>query len=281
MNKASSNTRKFSIRIRSELNPISQSPINSKNSIQLSNSTYFNSMNQIDAKLAVKLHDEIMDLIRSRAKAIQNFWFANVPHYFNRRAYGMKMSGIDLFDSRGHKVDKGLYKSNAKHEFFGEIFVEKPTENRESSGQLRSALEITSLSSRGIEFYVKDCTNPRDGTEYVSILVEGRGPVVGSPYVPQWDARVKNPYKTWNGISSNYWAVWQQDFMIFLEEKEYELNYQIRELLTHHKVIPSNVSIGPTGNITQKKLTYIENQIIVPNSPYGNTDYPPKNTRKK
>ncbi|MFA5760189.1 MAG: hypothetical protein WC877_00240 [Dehalococcoidales bacterium] len=260
--------RDFVLTVDVNLLPFTTNPKKGFTSVQMKNGMWFNTRSRKPAtkdlhlQYAKMIDAHIKELVQAEARKLQNYWKAKIPHFFNRRAYGMFFSkqgygkrlynytrqkkgwrpvkypfgkmkvfkgpligGDYLFDTRGTAIKK---KYTHRQQFAG----------RHRSGQLRRALEVKGLSNRGCNLHVKPCyASTGRRVDYVRILMYGVSSRYGNPYVPEFDRRIKTPFGVWHGISDMYWKRWQFNFQMQVKIANDRLNRKITKYLVEMETL--------------------------------------------
>lgn len=220
-------TRQFFLSV----NPIIFHPTESKDknviSHQVGNGIYFymsksyrlDSTKTTVQKLSSTMASHITQLIQKESQQLIKFWYNNVNHYFNRRAYGVQHSG--KFDPK---------KMRAR----GKVRTPYIANSRQHTGQLRRSLTINKINIYGAELYAKRVHAKTDNRDYIDILMGGAQPGPRA-YNPFLDLRVKTG--EWKGIPSSYWAAWQSRFLEEVKRAEQRLNRQIENYVEKMQIL--------------------------------------------
>jgi len=199
-----------------------------KRSHRLNERAYYNyrkaripGVDEIREVYADEIFNIIMNLLRDQAEELMQLWHRDIPKFFYRREKGVSGNVLRSNDLLGDTV-KDIMKA--------------PTtiKGRKSSGRLREALFIYSISINGIRFGIHELYNPRDTTkqDYVKILKSGAGPNPYAPYNPYKDIREKYRAGSWGGFPNTYWKAWDAHFKQAIAIAERDLTHQIRRAIS-------------------------------------------------
>ena len=247
------NTRVFYLFVDESLVPFTKSPRKGYTSIQLSNGTFFNTRSRlagsqlVQYSYAAESERFINEALQVEIKNLQQFWYTNIPRYFNRRSFGRYFPNQML---------------RSTHSFRKEFTNRPQYRGRGRTGQLRRALIPKNTTLYGTQLYVRPCyAATGHNVDYVNILLKGALPRWGHPYVPSLDRRIKRDKGLWRGITNRYWAEWQVVFERKLNECNIRLNAKIEKYMLENKILQrQDIKRVSAASSKQKNITNIQEQ---------------------